>query len=114
MIASALQSDVKMESSSDLIKRIPSVVWISLVMIHESKKTSQSPNAALYFSQTFKKGNEKLTVGLEPTTSGLEVQCAIQLRHASLLHLLSLPISVPHLSGYSRNTDNMDKIHIKC
>ena len=25
----------------------------------------------------------KLTVGLEPTTSGLEVQCAIQLRHAS-------------------------------
>ena len=26
---------------------------------------------------------EKLTVGLEPTTSGLEVQCAIQLRHAS-------------------------------
>ena len=31
-----------------------------------------------------------LTVGLEPTTSGLEVQCAIQLRHASLfLFLLS-------------------------
>ena len=26
---------------------------------------------------------KKLTVGLEPTTSGLEVQCAIQLRHAS-------------------------------
>ena len=29
----------------------------------------------------------KLTVGLEPTTSGLEVQCAIQLRHASNYYL---------------------------
>ena len=32
---------------------------------------------------TKKKEEKKLTVGLEPTTAGLEVQRAIQLRHAS-------------------------------
>ena len=44
----------------------------------------------IYSSFKKKKENKKektqLTVGLEPTTSGLEVQCAIQLRHASSCH----------------------------
>ena len=35
-------------------------------------------------------------MGLEPTTSGLEVQCAIQLRHAS--SCIQLPLS-PYNSG---------------
>ena len=47
----------------------------------------------IYSSFKKKKENKKektqLTVGLEPTTSGLEVQCAIQLRHASSWKLLS-------------------------
>lgn len=36
------------------------------------------------FLELLKLMKRKLTVGLEPTTAGLEVQRAIQLRHASL------------------------------
>ena len=35
------------------------------------------------FLELLKQMKSKLTVGLEPTTAGLEVQRAIQLRHAS-------------------------------
>ena len=35
------------------------------------------------FLELLKQMKRKLTVGLEPTTAGLEVQRAIQLRHAS-------------------------------
>ena len=45
----------------------------------------------------------KLTVGLEPTTSGLEVQCAIQLRHASsCLEYTSLTFQHPNKPSSKR------------
>lgn len=54
--------------------------WIDLFVVSLRFYVVPTPLRAPHVKPEKKK---KLTVGLEPTTSGLEVQCAIQLRHAS-------------------------------